>query len=119
MTTRSAGEPEILDPACPQLEGRAAEPNRSTFRQGSRALQRATMRVLRDRLGGDPETICLAYVAAECAGDIPRVRGAETMAPLLHARMLWREGMLNGWLRRDGLSATIDGPFESTDAHED
>ena len=78
----------------------AAEPEHSAVWHGSLAMQRTIMRALYEKLGDDPDAICSAYVETERSGGLARLRGAEDMAPLLHARMLWREGTLKGWLRR-------------------
>ncbi len=57
------------------------------------------MRALFEELGGDPEAVFLAYMEAERDGKVERPRGAEDMTPGTHARALWQEGRLQGWLR--------------------
>ena len=57
------------------------------------------MRELFRRLGDDHEAVCLAYMEAERGGIVVRPRGAEDMTPGIHARTLWQDGKLKGWLR--------------------
>ena len=65
MTVPLLYEPRMLAPAFVSAQLPAAEPERSGIWRGSEAPQRATVRALRDRLGDNPDAICLAYVAAE------------------------------------------------------
>lgn len=61
--------------------------------------QRALMRELFAALGDDGEAVCSAYSEAERAGRVDRPRGAQDMTPGAHARTLWQDGKLKGWLR--------------------
>ncbi|WP_237482558.1 hypothetical protein [Lichenibacterium dinghuense] len=67
---------------------------------GSASPQRETMCELFRKLGDEQEAVCLAYMEAERDGRVARPRGAEDMTPGTHARTLWREGKLKGWLAR-------------------
>ena len=100
MTAQLIDQPGARPGISTEAGNLAAEPERSAVWHGSLAMQRAIMRALFSRLGDDPDAICSAYVDTERSGGLARLRGAEDMAPLLHARMLWREGTLKGWLRR-------------------
>jgi hypothetical protein len=101
MTVRLVDQPGGGEPGVStEMGSLAAEQEYSAVWHGSLAMQRAIMRALYGRLGDDPDAICSAYVKTERSGGLARLRGAEDMAPLLHARMLWREGTLKGWLRQ-------------------
>ena len=92
-----SGERQLAVPTEPERS--AADPEISVVWHGSLSMQRSIMRALHRELGDDPDAICSAYKETERASNLARVRGAEEMDSLLHARMLWREGMLKGWLR--------------------
>lgn len=64
------------------------------------APQRDLMRDLVRLLGEDRDAVCLAYVEAELDGKVDRPRGAEDMTPGTHAKSLWNEGKLKGWIAR-------------------
>ena len=98
--TRIIDQPEGDDPVSPQPQGSAIKPEHFTFWNGSLAIQRSIMRELYNKIGHNPDVVCSAYVEAEHRCGIARARGAENLDPHLHARLLWREGLLKGWLRQ-------------------
>lgn len=58
------------------------------------------MRELFRRFGDQQELVCLAYMEAERNGKVGRPRGAEDITPGTHAKALWRDGKIKGWLER-------------------
>lgn len=61
--------------------------------------QRALMRELMARYGGDMELVIQEYAAAERRGEVERKQNASGLTPEGYARALYADGVKKGWLR--------------------
>lgn len=88
-------------PKAPTSSSEAARSQAPTDRRGGRVripTQRAVMRELFAKFGGDAERVIREYAAAERRGEVPRKRNTYGLTPEGYARALFADGEKKGWL---------------------